>query len=117
MRKAPMDAGAAPAPPSCGVKNRDATLEKTKSAEKPWKFGTLTRPATPGILELFHSIGNVRGVAPKTPKSYAYAWTSQQTSRKTLSKDLIPAAGQRGIWCARPGLKELPQLIRRLRAG
>ncbi len=32
------------------------------SAVKPWKFGTLTRPANPGILELCHSIGKVMGV-------------------------------------------------------
>ena len=49
--------GHAPAPPIWGGKNRAATLEKTMSAEKPWKFGTLTRPAYPGILELCHSIG------------------------------------------------------------
>src|SRR5579884_2710520 len=63
--------GTAPAPPSCGVKKRDCTLEKTNSAVKPWKFGTLTRPAKPGILELCHSMGKVSGVLPKTPKSYA----------------------------------------------
>jgi len=27
------------------------------SAENPWKFGTLTRPANPGILELCHATG------------------------------------------------------------
>ena len=61
--------GTAPAPPSCGLKNRAATLEKTKRAENPWMFGTLMRPATPGILELCHSIGKVSGVLPNTPKS------------------------------------------------
>src|SRR6266550_7224387 len=63
--------GTAPAPPNCGLKNREVTLENTNSAENPWMFGTLTRPATAGILELCHSIGNVSGVAPNTPKSYA----------------------------------------------
>ena len=37
--------GVAPAPPTCGVKKRAATLENTTSAENPWIFGTLTRPA------------------------------------------------------------------------
>jgi hypothetical protein len=52
------------------VKNRDATLEKTTRAENPRKFGTLTRPANPGIFELFHAIGKVIGVLPNTLKSY-----------------------------------------------
>ena len=39
------------------------------SAENPWKLGTLTRPANPGILELCHSIGKVIGVAPRMLKS------------------------------------------------
>src|SRR6185312_10791028 len=63
--------GTAPAPPIWGVKKRAATLEKTIRAETPWKSGTLTRPANPGILELCHSIGNVIGVLPSTLKSYA----------------------------------------------
>ena len=62
-------AGTAPAPPIWGVKKRAATLEKTIRAETPWKFGTLTRPANPGILELCHSIGKVMGVLPSTLKS------------------------------------------------
>ena len=61
--------GTAPAPPICGVKKRAATLEKTIRAETPWKSGTLTRPANPGIFELCHSIGNVIGVLPSTLKS------------------------------------------------
>ena len=61
--------GTAPAPPICGVKKRAATLEKTTNAEKPWKSGTLTRTAYPGILELCQSIGKVMGVAPNTLKS------------------------------------------------
>src|SRR5580704_14010236 len=60
----------APAPPTCGVKNRAATLENTNSAENPCRVGTLTRPAYPGIFALCHSIGNVIGVSPSTLKSY-----------------------------------------------
>ena len=72
MRKTPAGAdGVAPAPPTCGVKNRAATLENTIRAENPWKFGTLKRPANPGIFERSHSIGRVIGVAPRTLKSYA----------------------------------------------
>src|SRR5207245_10483730 len=74
----PLPGGTAPAPPRCGLKTRAATLEKTNSAENPWKLGTLTRPATAGILELCHSIGKVRGVLPNTPKSYAL-WVYFQT--------------------------------------
>ena len=59
----------APAPPICGWKKRAATLEKTMCAEKPWKFGTFTRPAYPGILALCHSIGKKIGVLPNTLKS------------------------------------------------
>src|SRR5580658_11288249 len=71
MRKgAPGAPTVAPAPPICGGKKRAATLEKTISAEKPCRFGTLTRPAYPGILELCHSIGKVIGVLPSTLKSY-----------------------------------------------
>src|ERR1700733_13622190 len=71
MRNGPDAAGTAPAPPICGVKKRAATLENTMSAENPCRFGTLTRPAYPGIFERSHSIGNVMGVAPNTLKSYA----------------------------------------------
>src|ERR1700739_4831043 len=71
MRNTPPAAdGVAPAPPSWGWKNREATLENTINAEKPWKLGTLTRPAYPGILELCHSMGNVIGVEPRMLKSY-----------------------------------------------
>src|SRR6266566_2388171 len=71
MRKTPVGAeGVAPAPPTCGVKYRAATLEKTISAENPWRFGTLTRPANPGILDLCHATGNVIGVLPRMLKSY-----------------------------------------------
>ena len=68
MRKTPVPpcpAGVAPSPLTCGWKNRAATLEATKYAVKPWKFGTLARSMYPGILELCHSIGNVIGVFPK----------------------------------------------------
>src|SRR5215469_13084457 len=70
MRKTPPGAeGVAPAPPTCGAKNRAATLEKTTKAENPWRFGTLTRPANPGIFERSHSIGKVIGVEPSMLKS------------------------------------------------
>src|SRR5690348_16545058 len=55
-------AGTAPAPP----KNRAATLENTARAVKPWKLGTLTRPAYPGIFDRSHSMGNVIGVPEHT---------------------------------------------------
>src|SRR6266851_1376207 len=71
MRKTPPGAeGVAPAPLSCGRKNRAATLEKTMSAENPCRFGTLTRPANPGILELCHATGKKMGVFPSMLKSY-----------------------------------------------
>src|SRR5216684_3418340 len=71
MRKTPPGAeGVAPAPPICGAKYRAATLEKTIRAEKPWKLGTLTRPANPGILDLCQATGNVIGVLPRMLKSY-----------------------------------------------
>src|SRR5437867_1841230 len=69
IASASIPGGTAPAPPSCGLKNREVTLEKTNRALNPWKLGTLTRPATAGILELCHSIGKVSGVLPNTPKS------------------------------------------------
>src|SRR4051812_47108667 len=72
MRKTPPAAeGVAPAPLTCGRKNRAATVEKTRSAEKPCRFGTLTRPANPGILDLSHAMGKKIGVFPRTLKSYA----------------------------------------------
>ena len=52
-----------------GSKKRAATLEKTRNADKPWKFGILARTAKPGIFELAHSMGNVTGVLPNTLKS------------------------------------------------
>src|SRR5437879_12948119 len=68
----PLPGGTAPAPPSCGLKKRAATLENTKRAENPWKLGTLTRPATAGILELCHSIGKASGVLPQRRTSDAF---------------------------------------------
>src|SRR5246127_2275904 len=71
MRKTPPGAdGVAPAPLICGRKKRAATLEKTVRAENPWMFGTLTRPANPGILELCHATGKKMGVLPRMLKSY-----------------------------------------------
>src|ERR1700745_991727 len=79
MRNTPPGAdGVAPAPPIWGRKKRAATLEKTVNAVRPWKFARLTRPATPGILELCHWIGNVIGVLPRMLKSYAL-WVYFQT--------------------------------------
>src|SRR5437667_2088333 len=70
MRKTTGAPGVAPAPLSWGWKNRAATLEKTISAENPWKFGTLTRPANPGILDRSHATGKKMGVFPRMLKSY-----------------------------------------------
>src|SRR6266436_5295746 len=101
----PVPVGTVPAPPSCGVKNRAATLEKTNRAENPWTFGTLTRPATAGILELCHSIGNVSGVAPNTPKSYAlWVYFQMYSPEKTR---YFPNACCRPTWNSlrHPGLK------------
>ena len=69
MRKTPDRPGSRPAPPTWGVKKRAATLENTTNAENPWKFGTLRRPAYPGIFERSHSTGKVIGVLPSTLKS------------------------------------------------
>src|SRR5256712_2819342 len=93
----PLPGGTAPAPPSCGLKKRAATLEKTKRAENPWKLGTLTRPATAGILEVCHSIGKVSGVVPNTPKSYAL-WGYFQTDSPEKNK-------KRPHACCRPPWK------------
>ncbi len=49
--------GVAPMPLTCGLKKRAATLDMTMNAVKPWKFGTLTRMAYPGIFDLAHSMG------------------------------------------------------------
>src|ERR1700676_301312 len=70
MRNTP-GAGKKGTPPTCGGKYRAATPEKTTSPVKPWKFGTLTRTAYPGIFELCQAIGNARGEAATTPKSKA----------------------------------------------
>src|SRR5437867_9251449 len=99
----PLPGGTAPAPPSRGLKTRAATLEKTKRAENPWKLGTLTRPATAGILELCHSIGKVSGVLPNTPKSYALWYISRRTHRRRLNSVPTLVAGPHGIHCASRG--------------
>src|SRR5262249_20113925 len=71
MRKGrPLWPTVTPKPPICGGKKRADTLENTNCAVRPWKLGTLTRPANPGILELCHSMGKVIGVSPSTLKSY-----------------------------------------------
>src|SRR4030088_3163581 len=101
----PVPGGTAPAPPSCGVKKRAATLEKTKRAENPWMFGTLTRPANPGIFELCHSIGKVSGVLPNTPKSYPLCVYFQMYSPENTR--YRPTACCRPAWNSlrQPGLK------------
>ena len=59
----------APAPPTCGGKNRAATDDITAYALSPWIGVRFARSANPGIFELCHSIGNVIGVFPSTLKS------------------------------------------------
>src|SRR3984957_3198298 len=72
MRKGnPLPPTVAPAPATCGGKNRAATEDITTNAERLWKFGTSARRAKPGIFELCQSIGNVIGVLPSTLKSKA----------------------------------------------
>src|SRR3954463_12076083 len=72
MRNTPVGAaGVAPAPLTCGVKNLAATVDITTSAENPWKFGMLTRPAYAGILDLCQPMGKNIGELPSTLKSYA----------------------------------------------
>src|SRR6266581_3326724 len=95
----PLPGGTAPAPPSCGLKNREVTLEKTNRALNPWKLGTLTRPAMAGILELCHSIGKVSGVLPNTPKSYAYGYISRRTHRRRLNS--VPTLVEGGFQYSR----------------
>src|SRR5208337_892227 len=58
-----------PRPLVWGGKKRAATLDITTSAENPWKSGTLTRMAYPGILELCHPTGKKIGVAASVLKS------------------------------------------------
>src|SRR2546425_13237195 len=113
----PLPGGTAPAPPSCGLKKRAATLEKTKRAENPWKSGTLTRPATAGILELCHSIGKVSGVLPNTPKSYAL-WVYFQTYSPEKTK-YRPNACCRPTWNSlrQPGLKGVATFDEQTRSG
>src|SRR5580704_11207170 len=70
MRNTSFPTGMIGNPATCGRKKRAATPDIDTNAESPWNSGMLTRIAYPGILELLHSIGNVMGVAPTTPKSY-----------------------------------------------
>src|SRR6266481_2584172 len=114
---APVPGGTAPAPPSWGVKNRAATLENTKRAENPWMFGTLTRPATAGILELCHSMGKVSGVAPNTPKSYAlWVYFQMYSPEKTRYR---PNACCRPTWNSlrQPGLNGVAAFEEQTRSG
>src|SRR5215470_8134908 len=97
MRKTPLDAkGVAPAPPSCGVKNLAATLEKTVCAANPWKLGTLIRPAKPGIFDRSHSTGNAIGELPRTLKSKAlWVYFQMYSPEKTR---YFPMACSRPAW-------------------
>src|ERR1051325_11432576 len=109
--------GTAPAPPSCGLKNHDVTLEKTQSAVRPWKFGTLIRPANAGIFELCHSIGNVSGVLPNTPKSYAL-WVYFQTYSPENTR-YLPNACCSPAWNSlrQPGLNGVAAFVEQVRSG
>src|SRR5881227_72522 len=106
MRNTPPGAeGVAPAPLSCGRKNRAATLEKTICADKPWKFGTLTRPANPGIFEWSHAMGKKMGVFPRMLKSYAlWVYFQMYSPEKTR---YLPNACCIPTWNSfrQPGLK------------
>src|ERR1700751_4464833 len=102
MRQAPPGAdGVAPAPLICGRKNRAATLEKTMRAENPWKFGTLTSPANPGILEVCHATGKKIGGLPRMLKSYPLCVYFQMYS--TENTKYFPKA------CWMPGWNSLRQ--------
>src|ERR1043166_1424936 len=106
-----------PKPPIWGGKKRAFTLEKTKRAVNPWKLGTLTRPAKPGILELCHSMGNVSGVLPKTPKSYALCVYFQMYSPEKTR--YFPKACCRPAWNSlrQPGLNGVAELETQTRSG
>src|SRR5580704_10245468 len=97
MRKTPVGAeGFAPAPATCGVKNRAATLDITTKAVNPWKFGTDPRIANPGILDRAHSIGKVIGVLPRTLKSKALCVYFQMYSPSRTK--YRPNACERPAW-------------------
>src|SRR6478672_11835967 len=60
MSVPPLPGGTAPAPPSCGVKNRAETLEKTKRAENPWS----TRIGLPSYPQLPKSLYDLQSCLP-----------------------------------------------------
>src|SRR4051794_5374174 len=106
MRNTPEGAdGVAPAPLTCGRKNRADTVENTMSAEKPCGFGTLTRPAKPGILDLSHAIGKKIGVFPRMLKSYALCVYFQMYSPENTK--YLPTACCKPAWNSlrQPGLR------------
>jgi hypothetical protein len=106
MRNTPPGAErTAPAPLTCGRKNRADTVEKTMSAENPCKFGMLTRPANPGILDLSQAIGKKIGVFPRTLKSYAL-WVYFQMYSPENTR-YFPSACCNPAWNSlrQPGLK------------
>src|SRR5581483_2268136 len=106
MRNTPAGAeGVAPAPLTWGRKKRAETVENTISAEKPCRFGTLTRPAKPGILDLSHAIGKKIGVFPRMLKSYAlWVYFQMYSPEKTT---YLPNACCNPAWNSlrQPGLK------------
>src|SRR5437660_2801493 len=106
MRKTPDGAeGVAPAPLTWGRKKRAETVEKTMSAEKPCRFGMLTRPANPGIFDLSHAMGKKIGVLPRMLKSYAL-WVYFQMYSPENTR-YLPTACCNPAWNSlrQPGLK------------
>src|ERR1041385_6638394 len=120
MRKTPVGAeGVAPAPLTCGRKNRAETVEKTTCAENPCRSGMLTRPANqhpgpawmltrpanPGILDLSHAIGKKIGVFPRMLKSYALCVYFQMYSPEKTK--YLPTACCNPAWNSlrQPGLR------------
>lgn len=88
MRKTPTGAeGVAPAPLTWGVKKRADTLDMTNSADSPWKFGTLTRPANAGILERCHHNAYDFSVLGNTPVFFPIGWA--RADRWSPERDLF----------------------------
>jgi hypothetical protein len=106
MRKTPPGAeGVAPAPLTWGRKKRDETVEKTMSAEKPCRLGTLTRPANPGIFDVSQAMGKKMGVLPSMLKSYALWVYFQMYSPENTT--YLPKA------CCNPALEEAVAAVNR----
>src|ERR1700743_2731344 len=86
----------APAPATCGGKNRAATEDITTNIDRLWKLGTSARSAKPGIFELCQSIGKEIGVLPSTLKSNALCVYFQIYS--PLNTTFFPKACCRPAW-------------------